>query len=170
MSEIDKSNESQDSKVEVEQTNNTTKQEDPVSTPKNVNSDEDINKLIEDIEKDMELKKEKLFEETKAKFDKEYGSKFADKDKEIAKLKDKISSLESTYKETTQKVIDNYKEEMKAKFDAIEKEISTRQSAIPSQDNPFRDKDDKLEKDWYNRKDLTDEEKYKLFERYTLKK
>ena len=171
MSEIDKSKESQDSNVKEEQPVEPTKQEaTTVDTSKTMESDDDINKLISDIEKDMELKKEKLFTETKEKFDKEYGTKFADKDKEIAKLKEKISSLESTYKETTQKVIDDYKNEMKAKFDAIEKEISTRQSMVPNQGNPFRNSDEKLDKDWFNRKDLSDEEKYKLFERYTLKK
>lgn len=133
-------------------------------------SDEDINKLISEIEKDMELKKEQLFTETKQKFDKEYGTKFADKDKEISALKEKISSIESSYKESTKKIIDEYKEEMKNKFDLIEKELSNRQSAVPNQSNPFRQKDEKIDGDWYKRKDLSDEEKYRLFEKYTLGK
>lgn len=150
-----------------EDNNNT---ENTVNTNKNVDNDADINKLISDIEKDMELKKEQLFTETKAKFDKEYGAKFSDKDNQIKELKEKIGSLEETYKETTKQVIDDYKNEMKSKFDAIEKEISTRQSSVPSQDNPFRQKEEKMEGDWYKRKDMSDEEKYKLFVKYTLGK
>lgn len=161
-------NKTDETKPKDESIDTNTKPVEPVVTKND--SDEDINKLISEIEKDMELKKEQLFTETKQKFDKEYGTKFADKDKEISALKEKISSIESSYKESTKKIIDEYKDEMKNKFDLIEKELSNRQSAVPNQSNPFRQKDEKIDGDWYKRKDLSDEEKYRLFEKYTLGK
>jgi len=143
----------------------------PVKDPidESVKEVSDVNKIIAELEEDMKIQKEKLYTETKDRVDKEYSKTFEEKNKTIDELKSKLGTIESQTKEETQKIIDNYKLEMKEKFDAIEKELSARKSVIPDQKNPFRQTDE-LKKDWMNDPNLTQQEKYAIFERTALSK
>lgn len=158
------SEETKESNTKVEETPKTNPQEN--TNTNNDNDNIDFNALIAEVEKDLNDQKKKVYEATKLKYEKDSQVK----SEEIESLKKQIATIEEKSKAETQKIIEAYKAEMKAKVDSIEKELSSRKSVIADQKNPFRNADGKPDEDWWKRKDISEEEKFKYFAKHTLGK
>ena len=65
-----------------------------------------------------------------------------------------------------EKIFDDYKDEIKSKFDNIESELSTRKSAVAKSDNPFKKDNAKYDGDWFENPNLTEEDKGMMFAKY----
>lgn len=143
-------------------------------------TDDEVSKMISEIEQDLNKQKESWKAELETKIKSQLSGNDAKKDEDILKMskemkemQDKYAKLEETYKKSTEEVITKYTNQMKEQFDKINAELVKRQTAVADSKNPFRkvvdEKTNKVNPQWYMNPDMTEAEKVAFFEAYCLK-
>lgn len=139
----------------------------PAAQPVVENKSYDINDLMKEVDDQKQKEKQELIKSLDEMISSRLEQKASVEKEKIEKLQAQIKDIESKAQQQKEELIKSHKEELKQqanRFEKIDEFLSTRQSVVPNQNNPFREQPQSDKPTGLlDRQDLSERQRYEMF-------